>query len=131
MDRLWARWEDGGWGMWPVLVFGVLALFGAARFAWRGEHGLTGFVRWMTLTTASSTLLGFVAAMQVVFNAIVGHDARIEYPAGIADAPEFRARLLFEGTKEAASCLSFGLILITLSCLLLAIGYRRFPAESA
>jgi hypothetical protein len=131
MNRLWESWQDGGWGMWPVLVFGILGVFGAARFAWRGEHSLTGFVRWMLATTSSSALLGFTSGMQAVFNAIVGHDPRIEYPTAAAEAAEWRIKILFEGTREASNCLSFGLIMTTLTCLLLAIGYRRSPAPDA
>jgi hypothetical protein len=123
MDRLWQNWQDGGWGMWPILVFGVLSVIGAARFAWRGEHDLTGFVRWMLVTTGSSALLGFCSGMQAVFNYL-----RREEPAEVAKVTDWRIRILFEGTKEASNCLSFGLLLITLSCLLLAIGFRRYPA---
>jgi hypothetical protein len=123
MDRLWQNWQDGGWGMWPILVFGVLSVIGAARFAWRGEHDLTGFVRWMLVTTGSSALLGFSAGMHAVFNYL-----RREEPAEVAKVADWRIRILFEGTKEASNCLSFGLLLITLSCLLLAIGFRRYPA---
>ena len=126
MDRLWANWRDGGWGMWPILVFGVLAVIAAARFAWRGEHDLMAFVRWMLATTASSALLGFSAAMHAVFNFI-----RQEQPPEVAQVTDWRIRVLFEGTKEASNTLSLGFILITLTCLLVAVGYRRFPASEA
>ena len=131
MDRLWASWQDGGWGMWPILAFGALALVGAARFAWRGEHALASFVRWMALTTASSAVLGFSAGMHKVFDVLVGHDPRFEPPTAPAELAEFRYKILFEGTKEASNTLSFGLVLLTLIFLLLAIGYRRFPAVDA
>ena len=127
MERLWENWQDGGWGMWPILVFGVLSIVGAARFAWRGEHGLTAFVRWMALTTASSALFGFCAGMHKVFDVLIGHDPRFELPTAPAELMDFRFKILFEGTKEASNTLSFGLILLTVSFLLLAIGYRRFP----
>src|SRR5688572_6257394 len=122
MDRLWENWQDGGWGMWPILVFGLLAVIAAARFAWRGEHDLTAFVRWMLATTGSSALLGFSVDMHAVFNFI-----RREQPPEVAQVTDWRIRVLFEGTKEASNTLSLGFILITLTCLLLAIGYRRFP----
>jgi hypothetical protein len=128
MDRLWEGWQDGGWGMWPILVFGVLALFGAARFAWRGEHALAGFIRWMALTTASSAVLGFTVAMNKVLSVAIGNDPRFAAPTDPAELAEFRVRVLIEGTKEASSCLIFGLILLTLAFLLVAVGHRRFPA---
>ena len=126
MERLWQSWQDGGWGMWPILVFGVLAIVGAVRFAWRGEHELTAFVRWMLATTGSSALLGFTAGMQAVFNYL-----RREEPKEVAEVAEWRVRVLFEGTREASNCLSLGLILITLTCLFLAIGHRRYPVPDA
>jgi hypothetical protein len=125
MDRLLENWRDGGWGMWPILVFGILAILAAARFAWRGEHDLAAFVRWMLVTTGSSAVLGFTTGMQAVFNYL-----RREEPAEVAQVAEWRIRILFEGTKEASNCLSLGLIMITLTCLLLAVGYRRFPAPA-
>jgi hypothetical protein len=132
MDGLWENWQDGGWGMWPVLVFGVLAIVAAARFAWRGEHGLTGFIRWMALTTASSALLGFLAGMHKVLDAALGHNPKFELPKDAVQAAEFRIFILFEGIKEASNCLTFALILLTLAFLLVAVGHRRFPLpESA
>jgi hypothetical protein len=117
MDRLWESWQDGGWGMWPILLYGSLTIVAAARFAWRGEHRLMGFIRWMALTTVAGSFLAFSSGMHAVFNYLV-HEA----------AAEDRVKILFEGTKEASNCLSFGLILLTLICLLVAVGYRRFPA---
>jgi hypothetical protein len=126
MDRLWANWQDGGWGMWPILVFGVLAIIAAARFAWRGEHDLTAFIRWMLATTGASALLGFSSAMHAVFNFI-----RQEQPPEVAQVTDWRIRVLFEGTKEASNTLSLAFILMTLTCLLMAIGYRRYPPSQA
>jgi hypothetical protein len=131
MNDLWEGWQDGGWGMWPILVFGALTLVGAARFAWRGEHALTGFVRWMALTTASSSVLGFLAGWRKVMYVAAGNHPRFPIPNETAEIPDFRVRILLEGGKEASGCLIFGLILLTLACLLLAIGYRRFPVPEA
>jgi hypothetical protein len=132
MDQIWENWQDGGWGMWPILVFGVLTLVGAARFAWRGEHALTGFIRWMALTTASSAVLGFLAGWHKVLHVATGNHPRMLAPTDPAELAEFRVRVLLEGTKEASSCLIFGLLLLTLAFLFVAIGHRRFPApESA
>ena len=131
MERIWENWQDGGWGMWPILMFGLLALVGAARVAWRGEHALTPFVRWMSLTTASSALFGFLTGMHKVFDAAIGHDPRFEPPTAPAELADFRFKILFEGTKEASNTLAFAMIWLTLTFLLLAIGHRRFPTPDA
>ena len=118
MDRLLSSFQDGGWGMWFVLVFGVLSMTGAGRFAWRGEHRLTAFMRWMTLTTLASAVFGFITGMMKVFAYIV-EQAK----------PDERTLILYQGTREASNTLAFGLMLTTITCLLAAIGHRRFPLE--
>ena len=115
MNRLWQSFQEGGFGMWFILVFGVLAVVGAARFAWRGDHRLLGFIRWMLFTTASSSALGFVAAMMAVFQYLVGKAK-----------PDELVLILFTGTREALTTLALGLLMMTFTCLLLAIGHRRF-----
>lgn len=114
----------GGWGMWFILVFGLLGLTAGARFAWRGDGALAAFSRWMLFTTVSSSLTGFLTGMIKVCHYVV-------YLA----APAERWVILVEGTGEALHCLSFGALLSTLMCLLIGVGYRRFtplaPAKAA
>jgi hypothetical protein len=107
----------GGWPMWFVLLFGVLAVGAAARFALRGEHQLAPFVRWMTLTMLTSSLFGFLTGMMNV----------LEY-VRVRAAPAERQMTLVEGTAEALNVPTFGLLFAVLVCLLLAVGYRRFPS---
>ena len=106
----------GGWTMWFVLLFGVLAVGAAARFALRGEHQLGPFIRWMTVTTVVSSLFGFLAGMMKVL-------AYVRFQA----KPGERALILVEGTAEALNVPTFGLLFTALVCLLLSVGYRRFP----
>jgi hypothetical protein len=101
--------------MWFVLLFGVLAVGAAARFALRGEHQLGPFIRWMTLTTLTSALFGFLTGMLKVL------DVHVKAP------PDQRPVILVEGTKEALHVPTFGLLFAVLVCLLLAVGYRRYP----
>jgi hypothetical protein len=105
----------GGWGMWFILIFGVLAVITSARFAFRGEQRLEAFGRWMAVTTVSSAIFGFLAGMIKVAH----------YVAYTAPAPE-RAVTFVEGFGEASHCLALGFLLTTLTCLLLAVGHRRF-----
>lgn len=114
--KLWLAFQEGGWMMWFIFLFGLLALSAAGRFAWRGEHQLLGFVRWMGATTLVSGVFGFVIGMTMVLRYVV-------YQA----KPGERALVLAEGTKEAVNNLSAALLFAVLICLLLAIGHRRFP----
>jgi hypothetical protein len=109
----------GGWTMWFVLVFGVLAVGAAGRFALRGEHRLAAFIRWMTVTTVASALFGFLTAMIKVFT-YVRFQAK----------PGERALILVEGIAEALNVPTFGMLFTVLACLLLSVGYRRFPTTN-
>ncbi len=106
---------NGGWGMWFILVFGVLAVTASARFAFRGEQRLEAFGRWMGITTVSSAILGFLVGMITVCQYVVD-----KVPA------EERWVTVLEGLGEATHCLALGFVLVTLSSLLLAVGHRRF-----
>jgi hypothetical protein len=103
--------------MWFILFFGVLTVGAAARFAWRGEHQLAQFIRWMTLTTLACSLLGWGTAMMITVLSYVVHRA----------PPEERWVILVQGTMEALNVPTFGLLFMVLARLLLAVGYRRFP----
>jgi hypothetical protein len=116
MHELWQSFLEGGWGMGPIFLFGLLAVTAAGRFAWRGEHQLTSYVRWMAATTVVSGFFGFGTAMLKVLSYVV-YEAK----------PEERLVMLLLGTKEALNTLTFSLMFLSLICLLVAIGFRRFP----
>jgi hypothetical protein len=69
--------------------------------------------------------------MHKVLFVATGNHPRFVPPKEAAELADFRVRVLLEGTKEASSILIFGLILLTLTFLLVAIGHRRFPAPEA
>jgi len=114
--KLWLAFQEGGWMMWFTFLFGLFALTAAGRFAWRGEHQLLGFVRWMCATTFGSGLFGFLIGMSKVFYYVV-HRVK----------PGERAVVLLEGTREALQNLSAASLFVLLVFLLVAIGHRRYP----
>jgi hypothetical protein len=116
LARLWLAFQEGGWMMWFIFLFGLLALSAAGRFAWRGEHQLLGFVRWMCATTFASGVFGFLIGMSKVFQYVV-HRVK----------PGERALILMEGTREALQNTSAALLFVVLVCLLVAVGHRRYP----
>jgi hypothetical protein len=115
-QRLWLAFQDGGWMMWFIFIFGLLGLSAAGRFAWRGEHQLVAFIRSMAITILAAGSLGFFVGMTAVLTYVVYQ----------AKADE-RLVILLLGTKEALSNVTASLIFFVLLCLLTAVGHRRFP----
>ena len=112
--------------MYAIFAFGLRGVAAAGRFAWRGEHQLLGFIRWMAVTVISSGWFGFFIGMQRAFEFMVSRVADERMPTDWASV-ERRAYILFEALKEALSCVSGSLMFLVLICLLGAIGHRRFP----
>jgi hypothetical protein len=114
--------REGGWGMWPVLVFGMVTIGAAGRFAWKPELKQLGFLGAMALTTIGAT-----------FNATWTDVAAVlHYLTERAPLPdvEFRTSLvagLMESTRPGA----LGGILLTLACMLLAVGALRTNRSEA
>jgi hypothetical protein len=114
LQQLWHAFQEGGWAMWPIFGLGLVGVGAAGRFAWRGEHQLLAFMRWLLLTLLACGAFGFSSGMIKVF-----HYA--------AERAEDRALLLCEGTGEALNNISGSLLFVVVICLLVAIGQRRFP----
>jgi hypothetical protein len=117
---MWHAFQAGGWAMYFILAFGLSAVYAAARFFWRGEAAFALFSRTMMRSTGLSALFGFLIGMIAVANYIGEH----------AKTLDDRIVILIEGTGESLNNLTLGLLLITLSTLLVAVGQRRFPTAS-
>jgi hypothetical protein len=116
MTKLWHLFLEGGWVMYPVFALGLTAVGTAARFAWRGEHQLLGFLYWILAALLSTGAFGFTVGMMRVLNATQG-----------PENPLWIARILMEGITEAANNPALALMFTILVCLLVAAGHRRFP----
>jgi hypothetical protein len=126
MDGLWHSFRDGGWAMWPIFALGLISVTAAGRFAWRGEHQLLAFIRWMLATVLVCGVFGTVIGMQKVLFFVNNRLSELARPEDVSLA-EQRVRILLLGMREASNCFSSSLLFVLLICLLLAIGYRRFP----
>lgn len=113
---LWHSFQEGGWVMYLVFALGLVTVGTAVRFALRGEHQLLGFVRWSLRGLLLSGAFGFTTGMIKVLHAAVR-------TPDLSQA----ARLLIEGTSEAANNLGGALLFSILACIATAIGQRRFP----
>jgi len=117
---IYQSFQAGGWAMYFILAFGIAAVYGAGRFFWQGHAALERFSRTMMQTTVLSAVFGFFVGMIAVAGYIDAH----------ANTLDVRVALLIQGTGEALNNLTLGLLLTTLSCLLIAVGQRRFPSEA-
>lgn len=115
--------HEGGWGMWPVLVFGMVTLGAAARFAWKPDVRQLGFLGAMTLTTFGSMFSATWTSIAAVF----GHIADKTPPLG---EEQFRATLM-AGLMESTRAATLGSGLLTLACLLVAVGALRANRSDA
>jgi len=111
--------------MWVIFALGLPGIGAAGRFAWRGEHQLLGFLRWLVLTLLASGGFGFFVGMQRVLQASV-YWANKFAPVDQALSDQ-RVHVLLEGTREALTCISGALLFVVLIGLLGTLGQRRFP----
>src|SRR6476659_5145655 len=109
---------EGGWGMWPVLFLGLVALASATRYAIRPERLCLRFVAILWLTLLVVIVHATVTDVAAVFR-------YLEDPVRAPDG-QF-ARLLVAGLKESTRPAGLGGIFLTLIALAAAVGvYREY-----
>ena len=109
--------QEGGWGMWPVMLLGIAGLAGAGRYVVRPER------TWLRFAAAL-----WLALVVVVIHAVVIDVAAVfrflESPSGgVPDAQV--ARVLMTGLKESSRPAALGGIFLALIPLLVAAGIYR------
>jgi hypothetical protein len=115
--------REGGWGMWPVLLLGVVALASATRYAIRPERLCLRFVAVLWVTLLAAVVHASVTDVAAVFR-------YLEDPARAPDGQV--ARLLITGLKESTRPAALGGIFLTLVPLLAAAGvYREYGLGKA
>jgi hypothetical protein len=118
--NLWEFINEGGWGMYPTLIFGLITATTAARFAWTPERKRLGFIAGMWATTlvqiAHATWTDFAAVFRVL--------------SGDAIPREQLVRVLFEGLKECTRPGILGGLFLVASILFVSIGTQRASAHA-
>jgi hypothetical protein len=108
--------QEGGWGMYPVLVLGILLLVSGGRYAFDGEP-----IRLRVITALALTLLVFgvggtlAAAAKVLW--FLEEESRVPND-------QF-ARILAQGLKEASRPVVTSFALLGFGLALTAIGVYR------
>jgi hypothetical protein len=110
---------EGGFPMWAVLVFGLVALGAAGHFAWRPEHRKLGFIGGMAAATLFTSLMGVAADL-----AKVGHAVAVHWDEWRADVE----RILLQGLAESLAPAILGFTFLSLVGVLCAVGWNRSTA---
>ena len=113
----------GGATMFPILVFGALAIAAAVGFARKPDERRFAMVRALSLTTVFGTLAGFAACLGAVMSKI---PANPEW----AHSPDLNL-IIMTGLGEATAPPIMGFALLALAWLVVAVGWRRMPAVEA
>jgi hypothetical protein len=115
--------RNGGFPMFFVVGFGLVALGTAFWFALRPDEKHEGFIKWMGLATLAAILNGFCSDLASVAHYVVNAD-----PPPDADQ---RIRILLQGFYESMSPGILGFALLSLAALATAVGRRRLDAKRA
>ena len=108
--------REGGWGMYPVLVFGLVLLVSAGRYAWDLEPARLRFSVVMSLLVlAASAHAMLTDVAQVLWY--------VQSPERAPDAE--LVRTVFTGLMESTRPGGLGGALVTLALVLIAIGVYR------
>jgi hypothetical protein len=103
---------EGGWGMWPVLLFGLVCLGAGVRFATRPGPRWLAFAGALWLTVLTAMLHAILTNLSAVFRSVAAADSE-------------RTTFLFVGLKESLRPGALGGIFLTLAALAVAIGAFR------
>jgi hypothetical protein len=107
------RFIEGGWGMWPILVLGIVALGLGLRYALTGDGRLRGSLESLARCVLFMALAGFAT----------GLIATCSFAGSHTELPP--ATTLIEGIKESMNNLALGFLEVALVHLQLAVGRRR------
>jgi hypothetical protein len=108
--RLFDQFHDGGWGMYPTLVFGILLLGVAVNYAVSPERRLVPLLVALNVATLVSGALGFVSGVIVTANALSSEG--ITQPTNIS----------FFGVGEALNNVAFALLLVMVGTMASTVG---------
>jgi hypothetical protein len=106
------HFRDGGMGMFPILIFGVMLLAVAIRYAVKPAKKLVPLLYGLGILTLSSGGLGFVTGLIVTAGAVGAN-------------PEFHDRpglITIIGFGESLNNVAFSLIFVTLAALAACLG---------
>lgn len=108
--------REGGWGMFPTLVFGLLMLWVAGRYALRPERRLVPLLLGLGTVTLASGALGFVTGLMATFR----------YIGGVPPGERYIALI---GVGESLVNVAFALAFVVLAAVAASVGAWRIARE--
>jgi len=108
--------KEGGWGMWPILFFGLTLVGASVRYTQKPNARLLRFVVAMGVTLIITTLHAILTDFGAVFHTLSD-------PARVPDNELWRT--MFQGFKESTRPGAFGGLMLTLASVLVAVGQLR------
>jgi hypothetical protein len=115
--NLWEFIQEGGWGMYPTMVLGLVTLVVAARFAWAPAHRRLGFILAIWATTLAQIVHATLTDVAAVFRAL-------------ASQPTLDVRVMFEGFKECTRPGILGGVFLVLALVFVSIGLNQAAARA-
>lgn len=112
--------QAGGYSMFMVLLFGVLALVAAAAFVRKPEERHVGMIRALSVATVFSVVAGFCANLAAVMSQVPQHP---EW----AHSPDVNL-IVMTGIGESLAPGIMGFTMLALVWLVTAAGVRRLSA---
>ncbi len=106
------HFREGGWGMFPVLAFGLLLLAAAVKYAVKPERRLVPLLYGLGVLTLSAGALGFVTGLMATANAI-GTNPDFTSHAGL---------ITIIGVGESLNNIAFSLIFVVLAAIAASLG---------
>jgi hypothetical protein len=113
------RFHDGGWGMYPTLVFGALLLGVAVRYAVTPERRYVPLLVALNVATLVSGGLGFVTGVVVTASALASEG--ITQPTNIS----------FFGVGEALNNVALALLLVMVGTMAATVGAWKLSREGS
>ena len=113
--------QAGGFPMWFILLFGLIALGTSALFWLRPDQRRLEFIRFMSRATLYSVGAGVAADLAAVF-------IRVPSKPEWAHSPNLHL-IVMEGLGESMTPCILGFTLLSLAAFLTALGVRRMPRE--
>lgn len=112
---MWTLFRNGGFPMFFIVGFGLIALITAFAYAMRPAPERELFVRWMSLATIASVVCGTAADLAAVARYVASHSLEGARMGAI----------VIEGIGESMSPAIFGFSILSLAAAMIAVGKRR------